>query len=97
MPTMNKCGFSLLVYTIESWTGVSGPQKLLDLTEVIKGIFRVLRRFAEESDGQKLMLPGCAEEAMEALERKFIYFWESDVFGLPGRCAGRYQKQCVSK
>lgn len=34
---------------------------------------------------------------MEALERKFIYFWECDIFGLPGRYAGRYQKLCVSK
>lgn len=42
IPTVNKCGFSLLVYTIESWIGVSKLQRLLDLTEVIKETFRVL-------------------------------------------------------
>lgn len=43
------------------------------------------------------MLPGCAEEAMETMERKFVHFWECGIFGLPGRYTGRSQKQCVSK
>lgn len=40
--TVSKCGYSLLVYTIESWIGVSKPQRLLYLTEVIKETLRVL-------------------------------------------------------
>lgn len=54
------------------------------------------RSYCTVAEVNKGILSDC-KGSLGAMKRKFIGLWECGIFGLPVRCTGRCQEQCVCK